>query len=62
MTIIELKDEQKVLHEKIAVLIKEFEDKCKGAVVSYIGIERFDSFTPEKDVVVIYTDVSIGKV
>ena len=62
MTIIELKNEQKVLNEKIAVLIKEFEGKCKGAVVDYINIERFNSFTPGNDVIIINTDVALGKV
>lgn len=62
MTIIELKDEQKVLNEKIAALIKEFEGKCQGAIVSYVSIERFNSFTPENDVVIINTDVTLGKV
>lgn len=62
MTIIELKDEQKVLNEKIAALIKEFESKCKGAAVDCVNIERFDSFTPGKDVIVINTDITLGKV
>ena len=62
MTIVELKDERKVLNEKTAELIKEFESKCEGVAVSYISLDRFDSSTPREDVVIINTDITLGKV
>ena len=61
MTITELQEQQRILDSKIAVLIKEFEDKCKGIIIDSLNIERFNSFTPGNDAVIVTSDCKTVK-